>query len=271
MNNAIMKQETSVPAVQSHHENIQEVISSDVLIPRLLLMQGISPLVTGRKAQIGDMIRSTTGEKLGNPESPVPIIPLKMVNTWILMEDTGEGQPKFRGTEERTHLNEHLPWEFQTQDGKQMTRVKAISLYALLPGDVHASEAEMKKAIEAGEAPDLSKTVMPVLISFQKTSYKYAGKKCASFFNNVKINSTKVPGLRPYQYVLTLSCREEKKEKNLWYVFDMDLGKPIKDNAIKSEAARWAMMLNSGNIKIDDSQELDVEHSTGNMYTEKDI
>lgn len=288
MSNAAKKQEVkplenmSVAEIHAAREaNSGEVVASDVLIPRLLLMQGISPLVTSRKAQIGDIVRSTTGEKVGNPDKSVDIIPLKMVNSWINFEDTGQGQPAFRGMEHRGkdhngQTNEDLPWEYKGEEGQDMFRRKAITLYALIPADVEAYNREIERAVAVGEAPDLNKTLLPVVLTFQSTSFKYAGKKCASFFNDVRTNAIKLQGrmtIAPFQYVLTLKCREEKKGTNAWYVYDFEAPKMLKDAAIRAEAAKWAQVLAAGNVKTDDSGEIDEDATSrrGGSTTEVDV
>jgi hypothetical protein len=257
--------------------NANEVVASDVLIPRLLLMQGISPLVTSRKAQIGDMIRSTTGEKLGNPDKGFDIVPIKMSNSWISFEKVpGENQPQFRGQEHRGAMrdnaghivgtNEDLPWEFKGPQGQEMFRRKAITLYALVPGDVAAYQQEIDRAIESGEAPDLNKTVMPVVLTFQSTSFKHAGKSCASFFNSVRVNASKMAGkmtIAPFQYTMTLNCKEEKKGKNAWFVFSLDAPKSLKDAGVREEAARWSGMLATNAVRVDDNADITDEGTQG--------
>lgn len=248
----------------------QEVVASDVLIPRLLLGQGTSPMVTGRKAQLGDMVRSTTLEKLGDPEHPVEIVPLRMVNSWINFEtakSAGTTAPAFRGMEERNASNEQLPWEFTNPEGREMFRRKAITLYALIPSDVAKYNAEIERAASAGEAPDLNRTVLPIVVTFQSTSFKHAGKKCASFFNNVRVNAQRIRTLAPFQYILTLTCKEEKKGSQVWYVFDFEPPKPLKDAAVREEAARWATIINAGAVKVDSAGEVaeDTGPSAGEM------
>lgn len=250
--------------VQPEAASQQEVMASDVLIPRLLLMQGLSPLVISRKAQLGDFVRSTTGEILGNPEKSVDLVPICMVNTWINFEvPTGQGQqkPKFKGTEKRTAANEHLEWEYISAQGVKCIRRKAIGLFALLPSDVAKNDAEFKKAIASGEAPDLSKNVMPVMISFQSTSFKHGGKKCASFFNAVRMASAKYPGVAPYMYTIPLTCREEKNEKGQFYIFDLGLPMVHKNAPLSTAGSEWYLALSASNPKVDEA-EMDTEVDT---------
>lgn len=267
----------------------QEVVSSDVIIPRMLLMQGISPLVTSRKAQIGDLVRSTNNEKLGDPEHPVRIIPLVMTNTWMDFERVaGVNQPQFRGMYPRgvitrdahgrpLETNEGLEWTFKGAKGEDMFRRKTVVLYALVPSDIASYDAELKRALEAGEVPDLNKSISPVVITFQSTSFKHGGKKAATFFNTLRQNNAELAGkgikrvLAPFEYAMTLKCQEEKKGTNAWYVFDFDASVPLSTAypdkaecaAIKEKAAFWANALSQGGIKVDDAAEIDEDSQTG--------
>lgn len=264
----------------------QDVVASDVIIPRLLLMQAISPLVTSRKAQIGDLIRSTTGEKLGDPDKPLDLVILAMTNSWIDYERVpGDNQPKFRGMYPRGVItrdtkgnpiesNTNLPWKFVGPNKEDMFRRQAVIVYALVPSDIAAYEKELDRAVAAGEVPDLSKGVSPVVLTFQSTSFKYGGKQIATFFNNVKKTNVEMKGrmtVAPFDYVMTLTCREEKKGTAAWYVFDFkgapkSLSKVYVDKAeceaIKEKAAFWTQALSSGGVKIDDSAEIDDEDTS---------
>lgn len=221
-------------------------------------MQGISPLVSERKAQLGDIIRSTTKEKLGDPEHPVNVIPLRMDNSWVNYEVVGT-KPEFRGIEPRTASNENLEWEYM-KNGTTWQRKKAITLFALLPQDVAAYTKEVDDAIAEGRVLDITRTLLPVVFSFQSTSYKTAAKPLASFFKAVEANARNPRFLEkglvvaPYQYVLPLACHQEKNDKGQYYVFSIGQAKGVTDKDVLAEATRWYNILNSGRqIKVDDS------------------
>lgn len=280
------KQTVSDLQVQAAHlaSDENEVVASDVIVPRLLLMQGISPLVTQRKAQIGDIIRSTTGEKVSDPDKLLDLIPLKMENSWTnyAMPPNGQqGQPQFRGQEHRGAIknaagetvgsNEGLEAykPFPGPNNETWIRKKTLTLYALLPSDVDAYEGEIKRAVESGEAPDLTKTLLPVVLTFQSTSFKYAGKKVASFFNDVKTNALALAGkltIAPFQYVLELQCREEKKGANAWYVYDFTTKrKSVKDPKVREIAAMWTSRISGGSVQVDEvGEEAENATTTGN-------
>lgn len=262
------KQEGGALATYKAPEVEQEVLSSDMVIPKVLLMQALSDNVserkkdpvTGAQIQAGDIVRSTSGEILGNPEKPVDIIPLRLQNLWMLQEQEGK-EMKFRGyiprtaglddakaTTELEKTGENLPWEFKHL-GADWKRTKVIRLFALLPADIKAFQEEMKKAAESGEMPDLEKTLLPVVIDFRVSSYN-AGKEVATYF--LKIKEMAQYGARPYGYSMALSVQQDKNDKGTFYVFKT--GKTTKLPAeLKPEAERWYNTLANVQVKVDES------------------
>jgi hypothetical protein len=225
----------------------QEIVNSDIIIPKVLLMQGLSDFVADGKAAIGDMVRSTTAEKLGDDKKPITFIPLKMTNSWTIQEKVG-GKYEFRGIEPRTAANEDMEWDF-VKNGTDWKRVKTINVFALLPQDIVAFKKEIEK-----EEMDLEKTLMPVVISFRSTSYN-AGKTVATFFTKIKSNRQYKANLAPYQYELPLECERTENDKGKFVIFKVGSSKPLQADLLE-EAAKWYQILNTAkNLKIDVSDE----------------
>lgn len=277
-----VRAQSELSVAAAHLANETEVVGSDVIVPSLLIGQGLSPAVTARKVSLGDIYRSDTRKKIGDPDHPVEIIPLKMTNTWSNYEKVaGKTQPQYRGQEHRGAIknaagetvssNEGLPWEFTGENGQTMFRRKTITLYALLPSDVDAHHAEIAAAIESGEAPDLSKGVMPVVITFQSTSFKHAGKKCATFFTGVKSTALAMAGrmfIAPFIYSIPLMAKDEQGQDNaMWFVYDLGTPKALitkdmskeekaKRQALIDTASGWVATLNRGQVQIDGGDEV---------------
>jgi hypothetical protein len=250
--NEVMKKETNVPAAASPAQGGQ-VLKSDVVIPKLLLMQGLSEFVNDRKAQQGDMVRSTSAEKLGDPETPVRVIPLTIQNLWMVQEEI-KGKYEFRGYEPRTPENENAEWEFM-HNGARHKRTKVLNLFALLPKDLDAYAKEMKKFKETGELPDLDKVVLPVVIPFRNTSFK-AGKEVVTLFAKAESVARQLGVAVPaYGSMIELGCHQEKNDKGAFFVFDTTpAGKTPAE--YKEAAASWYATLTSGaSVKVDDSDE----------------
>lgn len=227
-------------------------IQSDLIIPRLLLMQGLSAAVADRKAQQGDMIRSTTNEALGDPESPLEVVPLKLTPAWRIEEKVG-GKFEFRRMEERNAANDGMPWEFKDA-GTDWRRVKVLNLFALLEDDIKNFLEEMDS-----DDPDLSAGLLPVLISFRSTSFP-AGRVVATYYAQVRDFQRHNPNTKSYAYKLTLSCKQDKNDKGSYYVFQVD-GKPKKlDPTLVGEAERWYGYVNAmKDIKVDTAGDEGVE------------
>ena len=232
----------------------QEVVNSDVPIPRLILCQPISDRVVEGKNTPGQLIRSTTGETVGNKDDVIKIIPIKMENTWVNYEVVG-GKAEFRSSEPRNASNEGFPWDF-SQGGTEWKRKKAITLFALLPGDVKSYNDEMNRAEKEGDIPDLNKTLMPVVITFQSTSFKTGGKMVADFFTKLKSNMSDprmtALNIGPWSYQMDLFFKLEKNDKGMY--FTLNVGKTEKsDKEASIEAKKWFGIISKGQVRVDDS------------------
>lgn len=241
MTTEITKTETQLPATQAHDVGGEEILSSSIVIPRLLLMQGLSDFVNERKAQQGDMVRTTPFTKLGDPEVPIAIIPITFNNQWMLSELIGK-KFEFRGYEPLTAANQDLPWEFE-KNGTQWKRTKVLNLYALLPDDIKAEREELAKA-EKGGSPDPDKALLPIMISFRSTSYS-AGKDVTTHF--AKAKKFNQPG---YVSTLALSCVADKNDLGSFFVFKVCSLQPTpkEDQAV---AAYWYNVLRTQKVQVD--------------------
>lgn len=238
-----------------------QILASDVVVPRLLLMQGTSDFVKDRKAQLGDMVRSTNTQKLGDPDKLLQIVPLaEPTPTWII-ECRPKGEEKrwsFKGIEPRNAMNDGLAWKFDAdKDGKPLPegapsplewrRVKCLTLYAILPDDVDAFLIEEAKAA-AGEMPDISKALTPVMISFRSTSFK-AGKEVSTFFTDVAQFR-----MEAWRFSIGLTCFLDKNDQGTYYVFKVDRSKPApikKEHVPRIEY--WSNIVRTTTLRVDET------------------
>lgn len=240
MSNALAKTESNLPATVDASGG-EQILSNDVVIPRLLLMQGLSDFVNERKAQQGDILRTTPFQVLGGPTKPIPLIPVTFNNQWMLTEKVGQ-KFEFRGYEPLLPSNQDAPWEFQ-KNGTDWKRTKVLNVFALLPQDIVAERAEMEK-VKKGEDADPDKALLPILVSFRSTSYP-AGKDIVTHF--AKAKKFGMPG---YVSVLSLSCEQEKNEKGTYFVYKVgNLGKTSKED---QEVARyWHSILSTQKVQVE--------------------
>jgi hypothetical protein len=244
-------------AVTQYERKESEALRTDVLLPKILLMQGLSQWVIDRKAQQGDILRSTTAEIIGGPDKPVDFIPLLFTNAWR-MEEHVAGKFEYRGTEPRTAKTEDSPWEFE-KNGAKWRRMKVVNVFALLPSDIAAMDAELKKAKESGEMPDLNKTLLPVLLSFRSTSYN-AGKAVVTHF--VKAQGMAKYGAKPHGYTLSLGCYGDKNDKGSFSVYDVKQGRKCSKSEFEAAEA-WLDRLSTTSYQVDESDENSEAQATG--------
>lgn len=240
------------------------LVPTDIIIPKVLLMQGMSDFVMTRKAQLGDIVRSTNVEKLGDPEHPFAFIPLSQPESQWVIEVKPPGSDKFKYVRQmkRDSTNSGLDWTFHAdKDGNEVPagtpnslpgkRVQRLSFFALLPGDVAADQAERAKA-DRGELPDFSKALTPVLIGMRSFSFP-AGKEVVTFFSQAA--SFKQPA---WKYTLQVGCKVKTNEKGTFWHFTVDRSKPQPvAKELLPQVEYWAQIVKNaaGKLQVDESQD----------------
>lgn len=258
MNTEVQKQESQVPSTQVHAAiGQEEILKSDIILPKFMLMQALSDHVKKRRAQAGDIVKNTTGEKVGGEGSPLLFIPLTYQNLWMLSEDTkGKGNKtdfEFRGYEERNALNENAEWDF-IQNDKPWKRTKVVNVYALLPAELEKMAEAVKKFEESGEL-DLGANVLPTVIQFRNSSFK-AGKSVIDLFVKARDMSARVNREVPaYSSTLQLEAVTENNGEHDYYVFNVKPASATKKEYLP-ECKRWREFIIQlgGNVKINESE-----------------
>ncbi len=261
---------------------VQGPLSSDLVIPYFLLQQGSSELVKERKAQIGDFVRSTTGEKFGDPDKPAEIIFLHQPVTMWRVDQQIQGSDKWRflKTFPRTTANEIMEFKFWgDRDGNpcdQSTpgallhrRFKQFRVFAIMPSDIAAAKAEKEKAAR-GELPDPSKALTPILLSLQSTSGYPAGKDITTFYT--KAASFQVP---IYRYIVSMSCVLEKNDQGTFYCFKLTGTNPPKAVAKEDlgDVQYWAELVTkrADSLKVDEQAENQVGDTTAAPVSQENV
>lgn len=272
MSNLQAQPKGGVPATAAHAPGI---LKSDMIIPYIILGQGLSDAVKDRKVQLGDIYRSTSQEILGNPDKPITAIFLHAPRAdWVIEEKPkGANRFEYRRSEPRTASNETQPWSFfcdaegsefkapgvaYTAQDKGVTewrRVKRLTAFAILPQDIEAYVAEMEK--DDG-LPDPNKALSPVAFSFRSTSYQ-AGKEIGMFIAKAaSMKTKKYPnGAPPYMYTLPLSCKLEQNDQGSFYVWSVNDSKagPVTPKQLEY-MQEWIQMINQGtNLQVHEEAE----------------
>lgn len=264
-------QTTGIKDLANQTSRAEGPLSSDLVIPYLLLSQASSDLVKERKSQIGDFCRSTNGEKLGGPEAPVEIILLGKAKTfWRIDQQVPNSDKwKFLKTLPRGAHNEVMEFKFWgDKDGVEVAnnvrdtvpggallhrRYKQFRLFGILPADIQAEKEERAK-LERGEFPDVSKALTPVIISLQSTSGYPCGKDIETF--TTKASSF---GMPLWKFVLQFTCNLEQKGDDTFYQWKLIGTNPPKPVAKEDLAVvqKWAELVSTrgDTLKTDESAE----------------
>lgn len=203
----------------------EEISNEDIIIPKIMLMQPMSELVTDGIASIGEFRDSLNKDKkIGDSKTPVSIIVFGSFKTWVEFKD-GE----YLTTKPMTPENSGLPQEEIVEEGAVITRDRVMNFYCLRPED-----------IEAGEA-------FPYVLACRRTSYG-AGKKIATHLK--KLQMFRKPAAAK---VFSLSSRKETNDKGTFFVMDIDVKGDSTNEQVKA-AYIWHQALNSqrDGVKIDD-------------------
>lgn len=239
---------------QSHTD--EEILSGDIIIPYLLLISDLSDMKKSGKAQPGDIRKSSTAEKYGDLKKPVELIFLHYPkNNWILEQRPARATRfEYRAMFKREANNENLSWEFWGDDnGNEVAagtpgatmwkRVKQLAVFALIKEDIEAFAAEKIK-VAAGQLPDPSKSLTPVLVSFRGSRYD-AGKEVGSFFTQCKSFGTHISRYSlPMQPILV-------KDENEYYSLEIDRNKstPVPPEML-ADVNMWVDMLSNKKINL---------------------
>ena len=167
----VKKEQTQVAIPDAEFDQLMDdfkIDSSDILIPKILLMQPSSVFVNDGDATLGDFRNSVTKEKLGSINESFSFVPFHFTKSWDIVGDGG----KFVRKEEFKPGDENLPWELDSE-GVRMKRIKRLDFFGF----------PLKK-LEQGDQ-------LPMILSFRSTSYREGTKILTQF--KLNISKRKLP------------------------------------------------------------------------------
>lgn len=199
--------------------------SSDMLIPRIQLMQALSDLVAKSIATPGDIVDSLNNDILAKKGKSVEFIPIMSYKTWIRskMED---GAWKFFEQIPVTAQNESLPYE-QDIEGDKFKNVASLNFFVVLPTMLNE---------------------LPYLISFKGSSYA-AGKKLSTHFQ-----VSQMKGKPPAMWVFSLGSSLKTVDKHNFHVFEVTKTRESKKEEL-SVAYNWWKTLSQSQAKVQEETE----------------
>lgn len=235
-NEVTVKQEGAIVAQEQLAEwgVGQNLSSKDVVIPKILPMQGLSQLVADGKANMGEFRDSIDGKLIGSIDKPFSILPFHVEKVWDIKEEQADGSYKYARSIPIVEnplspgYNDNLSWEGE-ENGLKVNRVRRMNFYVLLPNE-----------IEEG-------TSIPYILSFKSTSIK-EGKK---LYTQMYVRNLRAQ-LPPPGYIIEVGGQRVKNDKGTFIVPTVKpLAKASADQI--GEALSWFKMVKKGAVKVDDS------------------
>lgn len=232
MDTQITKAEKNVPSTQHTVSwGTDDLDSSDIVIPRLLLMQGLSQFVTEGKAKAGDFINSVTMEQMGGKDKSVELVLVDHFKNWIVSEK-GPKENRFKFRQIVSWKDGDPKWEFESKEGDTTVRRYQCLNFYVLPTD----------GLDG----------LPLLLTFRSTSYK-AGRKVVTFASQAKMYK------KPLGYrTIKLGTVTETNDFGTFYVFTVEQGRLAKADELE-KAYQWFQTVRQKDaVVIDDKDESDV-------------
>lgn len=231
MSKELTKKPASEVALANEYHKLMPVNDhldpNDIILPKILVMQGLSKLVADGKAVLGEIRESLDGKLLAEREKPLEFIPFHYYKTWIcFLEEKGKLQ--YKKQVPFTAENANWEWEGTTKEGVKFRNDATLNFYCLLPDEIKSG------------------MFLPYLLSFRRTSYK-AGKTLVTQKEKLKMFKRPLASM-------TFNLVGQKTENDLgkFYKFEITPGR----NTTKEELEAvmpWFDMAQSTVLKVDES------------------
>ena len=207
--------------------------SSNILIPKLMLMQGLSKEVTNGNARMGDIIDSVSGEVLGSALEkdlkPIDIVPISSFDTWQIFKKEG-GKLHYTATIPYGPDNSHWQQEWETDEER---RDLLLNFYVLIK-----------------EQAEKDPSSFPYLLTFKRTSTK-SGRKLVTYFAKCRMHNSP-----PAANVFELCGKRVENDHGVFYTWEVSQKEKTSPEVIEAAFKWWnTLSAKREDIKVDDKEE----------------
>lgn len=231
----------ALPATEEESWGSESSDSADLLISKLILMQGTSQLVSDELADVGQIIDSVSSELVGSGRekdfAKISIIPLMSYKTFVVY-DVIDGKLEWREevpvTPENAHWAEREHREKEIAEGVIERRDQSLNFYVMLADQVK------------------DPTAIPYLVSFRRTSYRTGQALATHFLKCQKAEQMGKP-VPPAAQIFELGAKKTSKDDNTWWVFTLEKTGSTSKEAL-SLSYQWYKTLKQGAHRVDESE-----------------
>lgn len=205
----------------------EEIDTKDILIPKLMLTQGLTKAVARGDAKVGRYINSVSEKDMGDN---IEALVIQSYKVWQEFKVVPNGKDEYLATID-FYSNEHLEYQYKDEQGNDCKRKEVLGFYCLLLDEIKNGVA------------------FPYILDFKGAS-KGAGRELATHF--AKLRSSNLPS---FAKVFSFGTKLVEDE-HTYYVKTVDMGRDITSEELGSVKA-WIAELknNKDHIKVDDSEE----------------
>lgn len=249
-NDVAVKGPTQLAALSDMADEVfgeMQIDSSDILLPKILLMQPVSGFVGDGKAQIGDYVQSLSVEKVGSILEPFQIIPFYLTKC-IDVVNADDGNKLIR----KDPFNKEtaaLPRD-DKENGVNIRRYTRMDFFCLVP-----------KLMQGG-------SVLPAVVSFKSTSYR-AGQLIISAWADTQTSNQKAKQegragdmKLPFSKSFELAGQRRENDKKQKYCAMTVAPGPAVTEEQQRMCLQWLATIKSQSvsIKVDNSDDNVAEH-----------
>ena len=209
-----------------------QVTDQDIILPRILLMQGLSTKVAEGKAKSGQIIDSLSGGLLADVGKSIEVLPIYRFKSFRLFKDMA-GKPQF--VKEVPYDADTIDWETKRireieEDGEKLKVFITLNVFVLVVDKIKA---------------------LPYMLSFSSTNYK-VGKQ----FNSLTIEAKKAGLALPFKTYI-FSQEHTKNEKGQWFLYTVKKGRPSVQAEL-DEVGPWLKLIKAGKAKAAEAEDDEV-------------
>lgn len=200
MNELMTKENTTLTTINDDFMfGMENMISQDVKLPKILLMQAMSKMtqddaVGARQGEIRD---SAEKKLLAKKDGFVQIIPFYFTNHWMVQKEVN-GKMEFHKIEDRTGNDANRQYE-TIVEGVRYTNDKLLNIFCI---------------IASGNLQ------VPYQLGLRRASLKNAGQ---SFLQKVQL--LRAINKAPAHVVFNLGVKMVENDKGSWFAFTLDTAK----------------------------------------------
>jgi hypothetical protein len=211
-----------------------EISQSDIVIPKILLMQPISDMVSQDKAKYGDFVNSLTNEVISDCIKGIDVIPLSIKKYHIVSKKEADGKFKFLRIDPITCAADEAKPYYDTEGEFIIERKNVLDFYVL--------------------APDICE--LPFSLQFKGMSIK-TGKA----FYTTSFVLARAAKKMPFEKTFTILAKKTKGEKGNFAVLDFKVKGPTSQDNIRS-AMEWYATVNNKSTVITTEVEQEPEQTS---------